>query len=67
MKTITISEKEYFEMKSTIQKLELQYQKLLNKLEVIEGIRVGLLEVKEAKRTGKKLQSLDDFLKGLTP
>ncbi len=65
MKAITIPEQEYFEMKSTIEKLELQYQSLLNKLEVMQGIRVGLLEVKEAKRTGKSLQSLDDFLKEL--
>jgi len=37
MKTITIPKKKYLEMKSTIQKLE-----------IVNGIRVGLLEVKEA-------------------
>lgn len=65
MKTITIPETEYLEMKSSIQKLELQYQKLLNKVEVMQGIRAGLLEVKEARKTGRDLESLDDFLKGL--
>ncbi len=62
MKTITIPETEYFEMKSTIQRLEEQYQQLRNKIEVMQGIREGLLEVKKAKKTGIPLQSLNDFL-----
>ncbi len=37
MKTITIPETEYLEIKSTIQKLEVQYQKLLNKVGVRRG------------------------------
>ncbi|MFK7908917.1 MAG: hypothetical protein AB8B69_27560 [Chitinophagales bacterium] len=39
MKTITIPKTEYFEMKSTIQQLEEQCQKLLNKVEILQGIR----------------------------
>ena len=62
MKTITIPETEYFEMKSTIQQLQEQYQKLLNKIEVLQGIREGFLEVKKARKTGTPLQSLNDFL-----
>lgn len=65
MKTITIPETEYFEMKSTIQQLQEQYQKLLNKVEVMQGIREGFLEVKKARKTGKSLQSLNDFLNEL--
>lgn len=32
------------------------------KAEILEDIRQGLIEVKESKRTGKKLQSARDFL-----
>ncbi len=40
----------------------LKYQKLLNKLRVMTGIKEGIREVKEAKAKGKKLQTLNDFL-----
>ncbi|MGB1242945.1 MAG: hypothetical protein ACPG49_10515, partial [Chitinophagales bacterium] len=65
MKTITIPKTEYFQMKSTIQQLEEQYQKFLNKLEIMPEIREGFLEVKQAKKLGKPLQSLNDFLSEL--
>ncbi len=38
------------------------YLKLRNKLAVFESIREGFDEIKEAKKTGKKLQTLQDFL-----
>ncbi|MGB0930025.1 MAG: hypothetical protein ACPGVB_04575 [Chitinophagales bacterium] len=65
MKTIVIAESEYFELKSTIQQLQEQYQKILNKLEVMQGIRDGFSEIKKAKKTGTPLQSLSDFLNEL--
>lgn len=37
-------------------------QKLLNKMEAIEGIKKGYLEVKKLKKNGKKLKSLSEFL-----
>lgn len=37
-------------------------KRLENKLRVFSGIRDGLLEVEQARRTGKKLQSLSDFV-----
>ena len=40
----------------------LKYQKLVNKLRVLTGIKEGIREVKEAKEKGKKLQTLNDFL-----
>lgn len=45
------------------EKLNQDYQKLQKKLQILTGIRVGLSEVSEAKKTGKKLQSLNDFLR----
>ncbi len=39
-----------------------KYAKLLNKVKVMTGIRKGLQEVEEAKKTGKPLQTLKDFL-----
>ena len=39
------------------------YQKLQHKLSVMNSIHQGLKEVKAAKKTGKKLQTLKDFLK----
>ena len=38
------------------------YHMLLNKIRVLTGIKDGLNEVIEAKRTGKKLQTLSSFL-----
>jgi hypothetical protein len=37
-------------------------KKELKKQQVLNDIRDGLLEIKEAKRTGKKLKSLEEFL-----
>lgn len=39
------------------------YEKLQAKLTVLNGIRDGLNEVKRSKKSGKKLQTLKDFLK----
>ncbi len=44
------------------QKMKLDYQKLQNKLEVLQGIHESMNEVNEAKGTGEKLQTLTDFL-----
>jgi hypothetical protein len=41
---------------------ERKYQKLLKKLDVLDTIREGIQEVKEARRKGVPLQSLEDFL-----
>ncbi len=43
--------------------LNANYQKLEKKLNILNGITEGLNEVKQAKRTGRKLQTLKDFLK----
>jgi hypothetical protein len=43
--------------------LNANYQKLQNKLNVLNSIKEGLREVKNTKKTGKKLQNLKDFLK----
>ena len=44
------------------EKLNSEYHKLQNKLEVIQGIQDSMNEIKTAKKTGKKLQTLTDFL-----
>ncbi len=46
----------------TWKKMNEDYQKLQNKLRLIIGLKDALTEVKEAKRNGKKLQTLKDFL-----
>jgi len=38
------------------------YTKLLNKVRVMTEIKKGLNEIKEAQKTGKKLQTLKSFL-----
>lgn len=43
--------------------LNANYQKLQNKLNVLTSLQAGLKEVKDVRKTGKKLQSLKDFLK----
>jgi hypothetical protein len=43
--------------------LNTNYQKLQNKLHVFSSIKDGLKEVKNSRKTGKKLQTLKDFLK----
>jgi hypothetical protein len=47
----------------TWKKINEDYVKLQNKLNLFLGIKNGLTEIKEAKRTGKKLQTLKDFLR----
>ena len=46
----------------TWQKINDDYTKLQNKLKILLGIKAGFAEVKDAKRTGKKLQTLKQFL-----
>ena len=46
----------------TWEKINNDYAKLHNKLKILMGIKEGLNEIREAKRTGKKLQTLKDFL-----
>lgn len=46
----------------TWNKINSDYARLLNKINVLTGIKEGLAEVKEAGRSGKKLQTLKDFL-----
>lgn len=44
------------------QKLNSDFAKLQNKLHVLMGINEGLQEIKEAKRSGKKMKTLSDAL-----
>ncbi len=39
-----------------------QYQEFTRKLEVLQGIKDALVEVEDAKKEGRDLQSLTDFL-----
>lgn len=39
-----------------------KYSKLLKKVKVLTGIQQGLAEVEDARKSGKSLQSLTDFL-----
>jgi hypothetical protein len=43
--------------------LKANYRKLQKKLEVFISIREGLQEVRQAKKSGRKLQTLKEFLK----
>ena len=47
----------------TWRKINEDYIKLQNKLKVLTGIKAGLVEVKEARKAGKKLQTLKGFLR----
>ena len=47
----------------TWEKMNQQYSKLQKKLRIFTDIRAGLKEVKEARKSGKKLQTLKDFLR----
>jgi hypothetical protein len=38
-------------------------KKVSGKQKVLDGIKSSLLEIKEAKRSGKKLKNLDTFLR----
>ena len=44
------------------EKLNSEYQKLQNKMEIMLGIQNSIAEIKEAKKTSVKLQTLTDFL-----
>jgi len=46
----------------TWEKINQEYSKLQNKLSILTGIKEGFKEVKEARKSGKKLQTLKDFL-----
>ncbi|MEJ7739715.1 MAG: hypothetical protein WKF97_20000 [Chitinophagaceae bacterium] len=43
--------------------LNANYQRLQKKLDILNNISDGFNEVKQTKNTGKKLQTLKDFLK----
>lgn len=47
----------------TWEKINQDYSNLQNKLKVLTGIKEGLTEIKDAKKSGKKLQTLKDFLR----
>ena len=47
----------------TWDKINEDYYKLQNKLNFILGLKEAFNEVKTAKKTGKKLQTLKDFLR----
>ena len=44
------------------EKINSDYHKLQNKLKVLMNIKEGIGEVKDAGKSGKKLQTLKDFL-----
>ena len=46
----------------TWEDLNNKYNKLLKKVKVLTGIQKGLQEVEDARKSGKKLQTLKDFL-----
>ena len=46
----------------TWDKINDDYQKLRRKLNFIVGLKEGINEVKEAKKSGKQLQTLKEFL-----
>jgi hypothetical protein len=43
------------------EKINVDYKKLRNKLEVFSAVQDGLVELKTAKKEGKELQMLSDF------
>ena len=47
----------------TWEKINQDHSILQNKLKVLTGIKEGLAEIREAKKNGKKLQTLKDFLR----
>ena len=47
----------------TWEKMNKEYAMLQNKVNVFTGIIEGLTEVKDARMSGKKLQTLKDFLR----
>ena len=47
---------------NTWEDLNTKYNKLLKKVSILTGIQKGFEEVAEARKSGKKLQTLKDFL-----
>jgi hypothetical protein len=47
----------------TWDKMNQDFMRLQNKLKVLTGIKSALNEVKDAKKSGRKLQTLKDFLR----
>lgn len=47
----------------TWEKINQNYTALQHKLHILTGIREGLSEVKEARKSGKKLETLKEFLR----
>ena len=47
----------------TWEKINIEYVRLQNKLKLLTGITEGIKEVSEAGKSGKKLQTLKDFLR----
>ena len=47
----------------TWEKINQDYSKLQSKLKVLTGIKEGLNEVRNARNSGKELQTLKDFLR----
>lgn len=47
----------------TWEKINQDYYKLQNKLKVLTGIKESLTEIRDAKKSGRKLQTLKDFLR----
>lgn len=47
----------------TWEKINSEYSRLENKLNVLLGIKTAIEEVKMARKSGKKLQTLKDFLR----
>jgi len=45
-------------------KFEQEYKKLKNKQRVLQDIKEGIIEVHQAKKEGKKLKTLKEFLNG---
>ncbi|MCJ8166532.1 hypothetical protein MKJ04_16930 [Pontibacter sp. E15-1] len=44
------------------EELNKKYEKLSNKVQILTGIQDALKEVEQARKSGKKLQTLTDFL-----
>ncbi len=44
------------------EQLNSKYQKLQNKLEILQGIQDSMTEIRETKKTDEKLQTLTNFL-----
>ena len=47
----------------TWEKINWEYSRLENKLNVLLGLKSAITEVKAAKKSGRKLQTLKDFLR----